>query len=90
MLHQIFTVFDSKTAAYLPPMYMQTKPAMIRALTDTVNDPSHQFHLHPEDYTLFYLGSFNDENAVFDLEKSPVALATCLELMAQQPALGVN
>lgn len=90
MLHAIFTVYDTKTAAYLPPMYMQTKPAMIRALTDTVNDPTHQFHAHPEDYTLFYLGQFDDEHSTFDLEKTPVALATCLELMAQPPALGVS
>lgn len=90
MDHLIFTVYDSKTAAYLPPFYMQTIPAAIRAITDTCNDPTHQFAMHPEDYILFHLGRFDDLTAKFDLESAPISLCTCLELMAQPPALGVS
>ena len=79
----IFTVYDTKTAAYLPPFFMQTKPAAIRAITDCVNDPEHQFAKHPEDYILFYLGMFDDQNALYVMEQTPVSLAGCHELKSQ-------
>ncbi len=90
MKHSVFTIYDSKVDAFLPPFYMQTKPAAIRAITDTMNDPSHQFAKHPEDYTLFYLGQFDDGTATFDLEKTPISLCLLLELTSQdqnQPKL---
>ncbi len=83
MIHQIFTVFDSKTAAYLPPFYLPTKGAAIRALQDTLQDPQHQFARHPEDYTLFHIGNFEDTDASIVTFEAGVSLGSCLELMAE-------
>lgn len=84
MQHQIFTVYDTKVLAYLPPFYMQTKPAAIRAITDTMQDPSHQFSKHPEDYVLFHLGDFDDNTAAIIPLKVPLALAGLHELVPQE------
>lgn len=81
MLHSMFSIYDSKTAAYLPPFFMQTKAAAIRAVSDTVADPEHQFAKHPEDYTLFFLGTYEDENSTFHIEETPQSLAVCIELL---------
>ncbi len=83
MLHSMFTIYDSKTAAYLPPFFQQTKAAAIRALTDTMADPNHTFAKHPEDYTLFYLGTYEDEKSTFDIEETPQSLCVCIELMPE-------
>lgn len=79
MILQIFTVYDSKAEAYLPPFYLSTKGQAIRAFTDTANDPNHTFYKHPEDYTLFLLGQFEDGNASFHLQKTPIAMGKAIE-----------
>jgi hypothetical protein len=81
MLHQVFTVYDSKSSAYLQPFFMQSEPSALRAITDLVDEAGHQFNRHPEDYTLFHLGSFNDELSKFTLHESPRAMNVLLELM---------
>jgi len=79
MLHLTFTVYDSKAELYLPPFYNQTKGQAVRAFQDTTNTPEHSFHKHPEDFTLFYLGTYDDCTAKFDLEATPHSLGTALE-----------
>jgi len=81
MLHSMFSIYDSKVGAYLPPFYMQTKPAAIRAITDTISDPNHQFAKHPEDYTLFYLGTYEDNTSKFTVEETPQSICVLLELI---------
>lgn len=65
MLHKLFTVFDEKAQVFLPPFFVPTVGIAIRAFKDCING-DHQFGKHPEDYTLFQLGSFDDSNAQMD------------------------
>jgi len=66
MKHRIFTVFDVKAQAYLPPFCLHERGLAIRAFADCVNSKDHQFGKHPGDYTLFEMGSFDDSKAVID------------------------
>lgn len=74
MINLIFTIYDQKAAAYIPPFFMHTSGMAARIFTDMVNDEQHQFSKHPEDYTLFKLGSFNDANAEIILEHTPITM----------------
>jgi hypothetical protein len=56
----IFSVRDSKAGAYLPPFFMPTRAQAERAFADCINDEKHQFGKHPEDYTFYEIGSFDD------------------------------
>ena len=80
MIHKTFSIFDSKASAYLPPFYMQTKAEAIRAIGDCVDDKEHRFAKHPEDYTLFYLGEFDDNKGTFEDERGISADGTWLKL----------
>jgi hypothetical protein len=84
MIHRIFTVYDCKAEAYLPPIYMQTRGAMVRAFIDTVAERGHQFAKHPEDYTLFELGSYDDGTAQFELLETPMAIGKAIEFLKEQ------
>ncbi len=81
MLHNVFAVYDSKSEAYLQPFFMPTKGSALRAISDCVNDAQHQFAQHPEDYTLFHLGTFEDNSGVWGLNSTPASLAVCIELL---------
>ena len=79
MILKIFSIYDSKAEAYNSPFYMQTQSLAIRAFTDEANNESSQIGKHPADFTLFYIGEYDDHTASFDLEKTKIALGTALE-----------
>ena len=81
---QVFSIYDSKAEAHLQPFFMDTVGMATRAVQDCLSDPEHQFNRHPEDYTLFHLGTFDDANGEFsmDIKKS---LGNLIELFP--PAL---
>ncbi len=88
MLLKMFTVYDSKAEAYLPPFYLPAAGAAVRHFTDTASDPNHAFGRHPGDYTLFQVGVFDDQHASFSILDAHVNLGTALELRsAEQPDL---
>jgi hypothetical protein len=81
MLLQVFSVYDSKAEAYLPPFYIPAIGAAIRHFSDSANDPQTAFHKHPEDYGLFHLGSFDDNLCSFDLLPTPLHLGLAQDLL---------
>lgn len=79
MLVGVFTVFDSKAEVYLPPFYARTSGEAIRMFATSANENGHEFCKYPADYTLFRLGNYDDQNAKFDLDKTPGSLGLALE-----------
>lgn len=65
MKQEIFTVFDEKAQAFLAPFFMGQLGQAKRIFTDCINSKDHQFGNHPHDYTLFHVGSFDDNTAEF-------------------------
>lgn len=59
MDHKIYCIFDVKAKAYMQPWFMPNDSMASRAFQDCVSDPQHTFGAHPEDYTLFNIGTFN-------------------------------
>jgi len=80
MNHKIFTIYDSKAQAYLTPFFLHEDGMAIRVFADCVNDKNHQFGKHPEDYTLFNIGSWSDNKAKF-LTNNPIALGNGIEFV---------
>lgn len=74
MILQVLVVYDSKARAYLLPMFTTHVDVCLRAFADAANDPAHQVGKHPEDFTLFHLGVWNDDDAVFVWFKEHVNL----------------
>lgn len=60
MILKVFSLFDSKAAAYASPFFMLNEQSAVRELSDLVNEPTSKVHRHPEDYTLFELGEWDD------------------------------
>lgn len=77
----IFTVYDVKAKAYTPPFFIHTQDMAVRGFADAINDQQHAFGKHPEDYTLYKLGTFNDTSAHFNLEKEAVLVTKGLHLV---------
>lgn len=84
MILKIFTVFDSKAEAYLPPFFLGSTGLAIRSFTDTVNGTDNNIAQHPEDYTLFELGEYDDANAIINQYSTPKSLGVAIEFKTQQ------
>ncbi len=84
MQHQMFVVYDSKANAYMQPWFLTQQAMAQRAFSDCVNDPDHNFGRHPEDYTLFNIGEFNDQTAQVQWQP-PKSCGNGLEYIIQIP-----
>lgn len=87
---KIFTVYDSKAAAYLLPFYSENQQTAIRSFEGAVNDPDHQFNKFPQDFNLFELGSWNQSTAKFKLHKAPVHLGLAIEYKTNPIAQNIS
>jgi hypothetical protein len=56
----IFTVKDSKAEAYLQPFFVHNEAVALRIITNLVEDDGHQFGKNPEDYSLWFLGKYDE------------------------------
>lgn len=75
MKMEIFAVKDRALNAFMRPFFAQTIGQAIRSFSDEINRPGgHQvgsenhMNMHPEDYDLWHLGSFNDATGTFSAE----------------------
>jgi len=79
MIQFIYSVHDSKALAYLPPFFMHNKNMAIRSFQDAVQDDGSSFHRHPEDYSLWELGEFDDNTGEIIYHTPHKALGTGLD-----------
>lgn len=78
---KIFSVFDSKVSAFMNPIFLRTTPEAIRAFSGAVSEKDSNFCKYPEDYTLFEVGSWDDQTAVIDLLSTPHPVAKAIEFV---------
>lgn len=71
----ICSIQDKVAAAWLPPMFFQSKGQALRSFVDVVNDQSSEFFKHPEDYVLFLIGDFDERTGVITVADAPTMLA---------------
>lgn len=86
MIMKVFSVFDAKAAFFGNPFFDQREGSAIRAFADAVNsnDPNNGFARHPEDYTLYLLGEFDNEKGTFDAQM-PTGIVSAAALRSAYP-----
>lgn len=81
MVKYICSIFDVKAEAWLVPMFFQGKGQAVRSFNDAVNDPGTEFGKHPEDYTLFLLGEFDERSGYISVRDAPEPLVVGVNLV---------
>ncbi len=85
MIHKIFSIFDQKAKAYLPPFVLPEVGMATRTFADCVNSEEHQFGRHPGDYTLMELGTWDDSTCNYELSNPIKSLGTGLMFIVSSP-----
>lgn len=76
-----FSVFDRAVEAFLPPFFVRHRGEALRSFIDACNDRSHQFSKHVLDYTLMFVGEFDDTRGAFDQLSDPVRVVSATECL---------
>lgn len=83
---RMFTVYDSKSEAFLKPFYELATGAAVRSFETAANKEGHDFHRHGADYTLFELGTFDPGTAKFEILETPINLGLAITMRQPAPA----
>ena len=81
MKHLILSVHDVKGECYQRPLIAKTKGEALRGFIDAVNDPNFEFFKHPEDYTLFHIGFFDDGTGLVEPLPTPEPVGKAIEFV---------
>lgn len=81
----MYSIFDEKADAYLPPFMLPNDPMAVRTFCDCVADQTHAFGRNPADYTLFRLGTFDTTGADIHLQRTTIITGLEARAMLIQP-----
>lgn len=85
MITKMFSLYDGKAQMFQTPFYMPTLGMALRAFADLCNDPNTMVYRHPEDFSLYEIGEYDDSNAVHN-SLSPLKLVgTAQEFQKRSP-----
>lgn len=66
MNHEIYSVRDVKADAHNRPFFVPNRAVALRALTDSILNADNDLAKHPEDYQLYYLGTYDDSTGTIN------------------------
>ena len=78
MQHGVYSVYDNKAEAFLPPFVSKTNAEAIRNFQDACSDANHGFHRHAHDFFLYRIGTFDDNTALLQPADPPDMLISAV------------
>ncbi len=87
MITDIFAVLDACAQRYLEPFFCPNVDVAIREFRRLANDTTCRFAIHPEDYVLYHIGTWDFETGKLVPLNEPHRLAIAIQLIAQDPSL---
>lgn len=66
----VYAVRDRAMDGFLRPIFVQSDGVAIRSFVDELNRaaPDNAMYAHPDDYDLYYLGTFHEETGTFNTQ----------------------
>ncbi len=86
MLYLVFSVHDSCSKIYDRPFVARSEGDAIRSFGDIAQDAEHPIGKHPEHFSLFRLGSYDDNTGKVDGDP-PVHVVNAIDLINAERAI---
>lgn len=83
MITGAYSLYDTKAGIFNTPWFCISRGVAIRMVMDLVSDPQTTINRHPDDYTLFEIGTFDDSNGVLT-SSAPVNLGVAASFVVNQ------
>lgn len=82
----MIAIHDAKSESFGRPLFVRAYGEAERSFRDVVNDGKSDYAKHPEDFTLFEVGSFDDATGVLVGLAAPRSLGTAVAFVVTDPA----
>lgn len=80
-IKRVYATRDSKTEFYYTPFYQNTEAEALRTFGSSTLNPESMLAKYPEDYDLFYLGTYDDQQGKFTLLDTPQHVVKAVNLI---------
>lgn len=78
-LLKVFAVYDSAAGAHVHLFVLSSRGLAKREFSAMANDPKTKIGQHPDDYTLFELGTYDDVSGVIVMHDAKLSLGCALD-----------
>lgn len=78
---KVYSIRDSKAEAFNPPFYKHTHGEAERDFTELTRKTDSMVHKYPEDYDLYYCGTYDDQTGLFSPLPSPQHIVKAVSLL---------
>lgn len=85
MIVKVMSVYDVKAQSYKAPFFAIALGLGSRMFADACVDNEIGFKRHPEDYILYHIGEFDDNQGTFQNIVPPVLVARATDFVVKQP-----
>lgn len=91
MILKVFSIVDLKADLYKTPFFMSSNGEAIRAFSDLANDDKSLLSRHPQDFKLYFIGTFDDSTGQLVSNEHPQPLGFASDFVAIKGVpVGVN
>jgi len=84
MEHKMYSIRDAKAESFNPPFYKITHGQAERDFNTLVNDPKSAVWQYPEDFDLYYVGTYEDSTGKFSALETPQHMIKSVQLKKQE------
>lgn len=83
MILKMYCIYDGAAKAFNTPFYRKMEAEALRAFRNTINAET-VIAENPHDFSLFYLGTYDDDTGLVDQSEGVKNLGSALYFMAQE------
>lgn len=87
MILRAYSIYDCKALQYHSPWFAVSDGSAVRSFSDMANDPQTTIGRHPRDYTLWLVGTYDDNNGLFTPISPLVHVVDAMACVQQQSEL---
>lgn len=80
-----FSIYDCKADVFNVPFFALSAGVASRMVCDLVSDDRSTIHAHPEDFTLYEIGDFNEKPGLVVSYDKPNFICTASEFVINRP-----
>lgn len=77
----VYSIFDNAAGAFMQPFFMVNDGMAVRAFSDTANTADSSIKAHPDQFSLYRVGTWNDASGYLEPEDPPIRVIHGFEVV---------
>jgi len=87
---KVFSIFDSKAAAFLQPFFSPTAATAVRSFERSAQDEASDFNRYAGDYTLFEIGEWDQSQGTWVAHDAKINLGLASQFLGHDSVADIR